>query len=381
MKKSLLALLVLSCLTITGHAYSLGTTNPDFIRLYTISVSNKVNGPVYVTTDEGKSWLYQGKVLFPCSRVNDNGYTASKWAPDGAVAATAVNAIHIKTALSTKDRGVVFSIVPKEMQNPPSYYNSFLSPDSSIYTDIPAGTSIFGGGFSPFVGDPVSSRTVSGESGPIGEKYVPSVGDTIMIDVLRPKKYPREIIFENRFGGLIKIDYNGADETVIGQVLKPVEGAGRFQGTQFADVGRIRANHPGVIDVSTSPVGSIGGFQIIPSQHGMSPEMGKAREMTQWMVIGPVSALGQKLEGQPPFFLSYLQPRYKPMDLNASDKEWLDNLLGRIIVDVRFEGSSEWQPMPRVFLDGDLRKPLPSWANTALKNVTHIRILFPVENS
>lgn len=349
-------------------------------ELYRIEVYNKVGGQIAVSKNRGSSWEVVGRVLYPCQSVNTKGYTASKWAKAGAVAASAVNAIHIKTDDNIPDdKGVVFSLVPVEMLNPPGYYNSFLSPDSSIYTDIHAGTSIFGGGYSPYVGNPVVCVDPSGETIPVNNGYVPKINDIILIKVLQPIFYPKAIVFENRFGGPVKVIYLAGEERVIGEVLKPVEGVGRFQGSQFTGVGRIRANHTGVIDVSTSPMNKTGGFQIIPSNHAMSPEMGKARTMTQWMIVGPVSVYGASLEGRSPLFSSYLQPRYAKADIDSP--KWLDELLNRFIVDVKLEGSDSWQPMPSFFLDPDLSKTLPEWSASALKDVTHIRILFPVERN
>ena len=348
------------------------------IEVCRIEITNNQGGQIAVSKDMGVSWEAVGKVVYPCNKVNDQGYTASKWAQTGCVAATAVNSIHIKTGMNTEEgKGIVFSVVPKEMASPPSYYNSFLSPDSSIYTDIPAGSAIFGGEFSPFVGNQVCYIDANNVKRPVEEGYVPKLGDIIEIEVSRPADYPREIIFENKFEGQVKIDYNGIDEKVIAEVLKPVEGVGRFQGGQFASTGRIRANHTGVIDICTSPFGKVGGFQIIPSGHGMSPEMANARLLTQWMVVGPTSIDGKPLEGQSPLFSYFLRPVYKPLDLDSD--RIVQDLLERFIVDVKYVGQDDWVPMPRIWLDPDLTKPLPSWANSALKNISHIRILFPVE--
>src|SRR5690606_29025231 len=89
---------------------------------------------------------------------------------------------------------------------------------------------------------------------PLPAHYVPQIGDVWTIPIMRPLRYPRQITFENRFGGFIWLQFRGEEPRVIGQVLRPVEGVGRFVGSYFAGVGRIRANHNGVIDISTSPL-------------------------------------------------------------------------------------------------------------------------------
>jgi hypothetical protein len=198
-----------------------------------------------------------------------------------------------------------------------------------------------------------------------------------VIRIERPRHYPREIIFENRFGGLITIQYGEEKPKPIGQVLRPVQGIGRFIGSYFSEVGRLRANHNGVIDISTSPRGKIGSFQIVPADHAMSPETHYIRELTQWMVVGPVSALDPSWEGTAPLYSAFLRPRYDRNDIWGSDP--VEGLIGRVWFDVKKRGSdgtiSDWQPMPSLWLEANA--PLPKWAGTALSNVTHIRIVFP----
>lgn len=383
MKHPKISPLVLSlfCLAAIQQFCQANFSEPAYFRSsHLIMIENEPGGRVMAVKNKSATWEILGNVTYPCRQVNPRGYTASKWAKPSAIAATSVNAIHIKTGDNTLEaKGMVFSVVPFEMTSPPSYYNSFLSPDSSIYTDIKAGSSVFGGVYSPFVGNPVFFQRGTAEAVILGEDYVPELGDRIIINVLKPFVYPSAIVFENREGGSVKAVFGGCQERVIGEVLKPVTGVGRFQGTQYTAPGRIRANHTGVIDVSTSPAKKIGGFQIIPSNHALSDEMGKARSMTQWMVIGPVASQDGFLEGMPPLFSSYLRPVYTDLDLDS--KRWVSDLLDRFIVDVKLNGSNKWQPMPVSYIDPDLRKPLPEWTADALSAVTHIRILFPVERN
>jgi hypothetical protein len=315
-------------------------------------------------------------VLRYTTRVSPQGYTASKWAPMGAVAATAVNAIHLRAGYNARDdKGVVFSILPKEMLTATGVkLQSYLSPDSSIYTDIPGGTGLFGGHWAPILGNPVYLQ--QGDAlARLPEGYVPRQGDALVIPILRPRNSPKAIVFENRFGGFITLEDWQGQEQVIGQVLQPVAGVGRFTGTQYAAVGRLRANHNGVIDISVAPFGAIGGFQILPREHAMSPEMVRARTMTQWMVVGPLDARDPSWEGVAPLFCDYLAPSWSEDDWAQPD--WLRAVASRVLADVRIN-DGPWQSMPTFSFDPDLSLPLPDWANTALQEVTHVRILLPV---
>jgi hypothetical protein len=182
------------------------------------------------------------------------------------------------------------------------------------------------------------------------------------------------MVFENTFGGKITLKYRYRRTELVGQVLKPVYGVGRFTGTKYCDVGRVRANHNGVIDISTSPLDKIGGFQIIPAHHAESPEMSGAKTKTQWMIIGPVDPTKPGEEGLEPFFSGYITPRYAQDDLQQPD--WQKRLAQRTLVQVKYKNNKYWHAMPRLVVDP--HKPLSEENNMALENVEKIRILFPV---
>jgi len=345
------------------------------VEIYRLRVVNDAGGKIAGSRDGGKTWTALGHVLRFTQKVNPRGFAASTWAPIGTVAATAVNAIHIKSDHDPQtDRAVIFSLAPREFsERGGGAYETSLSPDSSIYTDLPGGEGIFGGGWAPFVGNLVGLETAGGLE-PLPRGYIPKRGDAMVIRVVRPARYPSQMIFENRFQGLITLQYPDGSAEIIGTVLRPVAGVGRFPGTFFAGIGRIRANHPGVIDISTSPQDRIGGFQIIPAKHAMDPGTVYIRANTQWMVVGPVCATEPSWEGVAPLFLQYLQPAYRAQDLR--DPDWEAKLLSHFLVEAKLKG--EWGPMPAFDLGAAREGPLPHWADTALLYVEGFRIWFPL---
>jgi hypothetical protein len=344
---------------------------------FRIRIVNTVQGEIKISTSNGRSWFSIGKVVAPSIKTNDKGYTASKWSRIGSVSATAVNAIHIKVGTNvTGDHGVIFSLLPKDMLQAPRHYTSYLSPDASIYTNIPAGLGIFGGGYAPFVGSPLYLEQADGTLRFLPVNYKPELKDIIVIKVLRPLVMPSEIVFENRFGGPITIKYQDGMTKVIGQVLRPVSGVGRFLGSQYAYVGRIRANHSGVLDISTTTPGHFGGFQIVPANHGMSREMINARVLSQWMVVGPPNVGEPSWENTGPLYSYFLKPSYAKKDLQAGD--WMQKLSRRYLVEVKYRGrlEEEWGFFRNIhFL---LEKPLPDIAGKSLEDIAQIRILLPV---
>jgi hypothetical protein len=358
----------------------LAQQNVQKVEIYRLRIVNDAGGTITGSRDGGKTWQPVGRVLQYTTRVSNEGYTASKWAPMSDIAATAVNAIHIRTGYNTKaDKGVVFSLLPLELSGEAlrkyEQRNSFVSTDSSIYTDIPGGSGIFGGEWSPILGDPIALETPDGLQ-PLPLNYAPKKGDVFIVRAMQAVDTPHAFIFENRFGGFIIEEAWNGEQKVIGQVLKPVQGVGRFSGAMFSDVGRLRANHNGVIDVSLSKMGEIGGFQIIPREHAMSPEMTRARTMTQWMVVGPLDARDPSWEGVAPLFLGYLRPSYGENDWDSPD--WQRLVTSRVLIDCKIKDSKDWLPVPTFKLEMDMNKPLPDWANTALQDVTAFRIVLPV---
>jgi|LSQX01.3.fsa_nt_gb hypothetical protein len=361
-----------------------------------IRIENRAGGSIQISPDAGQSWRTIGEVVRPALQVNPAGYTASRWAEDSAIAATAVNALHIKIAANPQTgRGIIFSIIPALS----AIGAAEGHPSASIQTDISGGTGIFGG-YGPYVNSPV--YLAQGDSlSRLPSDYVPSEGDVICIIRLEPEQRPLYCTFENRFGGRIELHYRNQEARLIGQVLRPVVGIGRFEGGLYAAPGRLRANHCGVVDISTSPLGQIGGFQIVPREHAASPEVGYIRENTQWMVVGPCDVRDPSWEGVAPLFSSYLAPSYRPDDITGIHNDWMKRTLSRLMVQVRFD-HGEWENMPWIVLDPQAESdnahnsrrgrvhlwhipaslnpstPLTATAATALRDVSHLRICFPM---
>jgi len=271
-------------------------------------------------------------------------FTASKWGEQSTVVASAVNAMHILLNIE-KGLGRTISILPWNTIAPAAGENSY------ILTNIPPGQGIFGA-WAPPVGSKVTPNLA-----PKGNK----LKEKPMVLEIRytPKESPYFVEIENRPGGRIVV-WSKDGPNVLGRVIKAVSGSGRFQGTIFQEIGRIRANHPGVIDISTSPKGQVGGFQILPLEHGASREMYTAWSLTQWLIVAPYAG---KFVGSMPLFSGYLVP-----GPSRKEKLWdMWSTYGRkSLVLVRINGG-KWTWMPEAVGRKD----------DALANITHIRIYFP----
>lgn len=280
-------------------------------------------------------------------------YTASKWGVPGTVCATAVNAIHILLDVE-KGRGRIFSIVPTVTVAPAAPAGAFFSVDS------PAGTAIFGG-FAPFTGSKVQIEGADGSLHPLSR--LPEKGEALIIESALPGHPATWMVdIENRPGGrVIAWTKNGPE--VVARVVRPVGGVGRFGGTEFQNVGRIRASHTGVIDIATSPRGQVGGIQIMPLRHALtSTEMANAWKLTQWMIIAPLPGKGD-LEGTPPLFKGTLVPGTQ---LNDRLTDVWSTYGRKPLVLGRFDGGP-WQKLPSI--DGKV--------DDGLRTLTHLRIYYP----
>ena len=320
-------------------------------------------GPVYrivmplVRGEEARAELPGGRI-FPLGKVTGlptatrwPGYTASKWAAPGTVAASAVNAVHLTLSVE-KDAGRTMSILPLHTVAPAAGEKAFIT------LDVPAGTGFFGG-WAPPVGTRVLVRKADGLLVPLEVSGLPSPGDELIFDVEEEER-PYIIDVENRPGGRV-LGWYPAGPKVLARVIRPVRGVGRFGGTEFQGRGRIRANHSGVIDVSTAGRGVTGGFQILPFLHSKSKEMGGAWQLTQWLIIA--SETDRPLPGTAPLFLGNLVP-------------------GSQLSDVLWDIWSTYGRKPLVLcrLDGGPWEKLPEKSGKqdfALEQVTHLRIYCP----
>ncbi len=345
-------------------------TNPTFAQdareIYRIRIENRNEGAVGVSIDKGNSYVSVGRVTRPATDVA-RGYSASKYAQEGKIAAVAVHGLHIKVGTIQEKQGatpLVISILPREFDQTPKGFGGHTAGRSGIATNIPTGTAIFRN-LAPFVGNQVFLEQ-RGNLRQLPSGYTPHLGDILVIIVNLSERYPKEIIFENKTGGKVEAVYEDSVEAVA-IVERPVRGVGRFDATGYTGVGRINTNHTGVITISTAPlvngpkdgadVETRGGFMIQPSRHAR-----EAGDFPQACVVGPTSENNQWLEGTAPLFSGCLGLAYDPQSDENS-----------FIVDIQC-GDNVWRPLP----------PLVGKQDRALENlpgiglpVTHIRIRLP----
>lgn len=294
-----------------------------------------------------------GVVLSVPSTTRWPSYTASKWGLKDTVCATAVNAIHLLVNLEN-DRGRTVSILPYGTYAPASGQNAFFALSGK------PGTGLFGA-FSPTVGSSCSVISSEGNTRHLPRDGLFQPDETLVITSdLNFQAFLIDI--ENRPGGRVMF-WNDHGLSIIGRVIRPVRGVGRFGGTQFQDPGRIRANHTGVIDISTSPQGSTGGFQILPLIHARSVEMKNAWELTQWMIVASPGGLA-RISGKAPLFSSLLKPGTAN---NEQLRDIWNSYLGRSLVLCRQNGN-KWISLPVRVGRNDL----------ALSEITHFRIYIPL---
>ena len=344
MKKIFLALLALLVMFFAASAWA--------AEVLELKIPNRVGAFASALMPDG-STVMLGEVRSLPTKTNWPAYTASRWGTPGTVCATAVNAIHILLNVE-KGRGRIISLVPQVTLAPAARDGAFFA------IDHPAGTGLFGA-FAPLTGSPVQIEGVDGVRRPLDG--LPKEGETLVIRTELPGRPDTFMVdIENRPGGRVTA-WTKDGPRVAARVVRPIGGVGRFGGTEFQGVGRVRASHTGVIDVSTSPRGEVGGMQIMPLLHALtSQEMSNAWKLTQWMIVAPLPGRPM-LEGTPPLFKGTLVPGTQGDEKLCG----LWSTYGR-------------KPLVLCRRDGGAWTRLPSAAgkqDDALADVTHLRIYYP----
>lgn len=385
--------------------------NPILTQMYRIYIENFANGVISKVDNNGVHYV-MGHVLKAAQsvKISDDGFWAAHYdkAQDGThscVTAAGVNAVHIRVGPNmaydplnpTQWRPYVFDLGIKEDYD----HSGGVYSNSMIYTDIPGGSGVFGGWNAPMVGSPVkfydTDSTWKSLDIYFNGDYTKPLPKRLMIVVNKPSTSngsPDYIEFENWAAGdtvagvykdnngHVTIHYLNGTTKYIADMIQRVSGTGRFIGSEYADVGRLRANHPGVICFSTSPkVGYTsdsnlrGGFQIVPANHAkylnynlnQDSFIGKA----QWGIVAYVGANKALLydsnylyngsisynpiwEGIAPLFGQYLRPKNIPGDLTNST-----------YFKVSTDFGATWQDCPTIqgVTDATTGSPVNNWTN------------------
>lgn len=303
--------------------------SPDLEFMYHVYIENVDGGKIYQEFEDG-STKKMGNVIRAGKFASSSsaGFWASHYdaANDGShscVTASATNNIHFRVGPNESYDPIKASIVSKE--NTPGFapgviedagvwmpkqftiateeeyayaainnYSGFAN--NIIYTDILGGNGIFGGSGSMFVGNPLqfldSDNVWRSMDIYYNGSYDMPIPESLRIVVSKP--VPKDgtllaIEFENWAegdtvnnkvmdnNGKVLLHYEGKEAKHVADVLQRVKGTGRFGGGEYSHIGTVRASHPGVIDLSTSPkIGKsnwgsytfyAGGIQIVPSNH------------------------------------------------------------------------------------------------------------------
>ncbi|MFA5879939.1 MAG: hypothetical protein WC860_07165 [Candidatus Margulisiibacteriota bacterium] len=381
--------------------------NPSLEPLYIIYIENTEQGLITKLNKFGEL-INLGKVLKPATKIKDsNGFWAAHYVKANnnnfsAVDAIGVNAIHCVVTTQNYDPAnykkwpaMIFSLgIKEDYQNALGTYN-----DSMIYTNIPGGTDLFGGDSSPFVGNPIECLTTKNQWVSLEQyfnnDFSQDLPQKFRIIVSRPNTdlgFPDYLEFENWASadvvqnqvmpnnGQVLVHYPGNQPIPIASVMQRVSATGRFVGSEYAGLGTLRANHGGVICLSTIPytgyLGSSmakhnqrGGFQIIPANHAKFLQYNlniKCINKPQYMIISYLGADKNGLsdpnyvvtanmastpnstlsyspfwEGVAPLFASYLQP-HKP-------NSWQSDTIGNnIYFLVSSDFGKTWQTCPEI---------------------------------
>lgn len=388
--------------------------NPSLSLLYKIYIENFQNGQITVVNNDGIHTTI-GTVYRPATQVKNSsdGFWAAHYdkASDethSCVTAIGVNAIHIRTGPNASyDPNNPYAWTPKQFSIgiKEDYDNAGGQfSNSMIYTSIPGGINIFGGSSAPFVGNPVKYLNDSGKwlslDSYFNGDYSKNLPKRLIIEVYKPLTAhgsPDYIEFENwsagddigntvmDSNGRVILHYPSGTIKHIADVIQRVQGTGRFVGSEYAEVGRIRAAHPGVICFSTSPKTGFtanpnlrGGFQFVPANHAKFLNYNLRQDSfidkPQWGIIAQIGATSDALtnpnyiingeisyapvwEGVAPLFAQYIKPRHIPGQQQNSTYFKISKDFG-----------ATWQECPEIqgVTDPATNSPVATWTNIRL---------------
>jgi hypothetical protein len=286
---------------------------PQQRLVYSVVIENRSGGLIRVIDPPAQFLLARpgvdiGTVVRPATMLNTESFHASLWGGPGTVVASAVNAVHIKAYDQPGlPRAAVITLLPSQLLSHELDGSQARLRDDQIYTDIPGGHGIFGGAYPVIAGNPArvyrNMRRVEFSPGNTSLRQ----GDVIIIQVQAPLEWPRMLTVQNAPGGKVTMRDAGGADVECGSVEKPVTGTGRFSGGAFCAAGGIRATHTGVLDIDFSPQGLLGGLQLIPHAHSLSPELTYSQESPPYgILLGPG---GSDLRGQAPVYSGYIYPQ------------------------------------------------------------------------
>jgi hypothetical protein len=344
---------------------------PQQKLVYSVVIENRKGGFIRVVDPPAQFLLARpgidiGAVVRPATVLNTESFHASLWGKAGTVVGSAVNAVHIKAYDQTNaPRAAVITLVPAQLLEHELDGSPAKLRNDQIYTDIPGGRGIFGGAYPLIVGNPVTvfrdQRRIT--FGP-GNNAL-QAGDVIIVQVQTPQQWPRQLLLQNSVGGKVTLTDGGGAVLEIGSVEKPVSGTGRFIGGIFSESGGIRATHTGVLDIDFSPQGQLGGLQLIPHAHSLSPELTYSQESPPYgILLGPD---GTDMRGQAPVFSGYMYPQ---SGIEPS------KLLPTLVISVQFRDYAVRAPNAAVVEPGAIPwLPLPSLSGREdLSDMTALRI-------
>ena len=299
--------------------------------LHKIVLPTTVGEQAQIVFPDGRT-IEVGKILAVPTTSRHPGFTASKYGLGGQIIASAVNAHHIQISVED-EAGRTMSIIPMRT------YVAASGEGSSFVVEGEGGTGIWGQ-YAPYVSSPVYIINPAGVPVRFDNMQLFKFARALEIRVYAPEDDIEFLEVENRPDG--RIWYRDArGDHDFGVVEHGVSGTGRFEGSVYQTRGAIRANHPGVLCISTSEHGKIGGFQIVPRSHTFSKELQKTRNMSQYIVVrGPDF---EDLTGLYPFFRGAVRP---------ADWSVPAFMAGRVLCLI--EG--EWRQMPN--LEGLTEKTL-----------------------
>lgn len=313
-----------SCFTVIHPRAAYAYEDDNSLLMYKIYLPMTPGESARIIFPDGRE-IDAGRIRAVPAKSRHPGFTASKYGLGGQVIASAVNAHHIQVSVENGS-GRTVSVIPSET------FVAAPGLGTSFVVEGVGGMGIWGE-YAPYVGSPVYIINPAGFPVLFRDISLMQYARAVEIHVYKPRENVEYLEIENWPGGKAWYRDSLGNDHQFAVVEHGVSGTGRFEGSLYQGLGMVRANHPGVICVSTTRRRDIGGFQIVPLSHTYAQEMQKSRRMGQYIILRGVDF--EDLTGKAPFFRNAVRP---------GDSEQPDRSEGTVIC----LQNGEWGPMPEI---------------------------------
>jgi hypothetical protein len=314
---------------------------------YCIIIENRTGGMIRMVEPPAQYLLFRpgielGTVLQPASYLEQAAFAGGDTREQQVVATSAVDQVRLRLyADSAAAEGGYLALLPQERRFAAAD-GAFESPlPSAIYTDMPAGTGLFGGTYPLIAGNPVMAYHGVAHADFSRESTALTTDDLIVIEVRGPAEWPAHLDITNEAGAKLQLQLVDGTQIPCGFATQVLTAPFALAGAAVAQPGAISTAGDALLAIACLP-GQRDRLEIAPLGVAIGerdPELPPRLLVANGDGFSPV--------GQPPLFSGYLYP------LSGLETP---RRLPWLRASVRLGESTNWLPLAEVVVPESLQQ-------------------------